>query len=92
MVLSFFLGQCGLECVGELAHDYLVFSLRLGRTCAAASAPINAFLQAPCCSGLTIIANARLAVFDSLNADDVFIAFPLVGLKLGAPTQNRTAN
>jgi hypothetical protein len=36
------------------------------------------------------MANARLAVFDSLNADDVFIAVPLVGLKLGAPTMIRT--
>ena len=36
------------------------------------------------------MANARLAVFDSLNADDVFIAVPLVGLKLGAPSRIRT--
>ena len=39
-----------------------------------------------------MIANARLAVFDSLNADDVFIAVPLVGLKLGALTRTRTAD
>ena len=91
-MLALFFGQCGLECVGQLAHDYLVFSLRLSLTCAAASALTRAFFQAPCCSGLTMMANARLAVFDSLNADDVFIAVPLVGLKLGAPTQNRTAN
>ncbi len=38
------------------------------------------------------MANARLAVFDSLNADDVFIAVPLVGLKLGALTRTRTAD
>lgn len=39
-----------------------------------------------------MIANARLAVFDSLNADDVFIAVPLVGLNSGALTRTRTAD
>ena len=39
-----------------------------------------------------MMASALLAVFDSLNADDVFIAVPLVGLKLGALTRTRTAD